>query len=35
MSISLFLASSGTQEADEETIQLILWFVADLAAQAS
>ena len=35
MSISLFLASGGTQEADEETIQLILQFASELAAQAS
>lgn len=35
MSISLFLASGGTQEADEETIQLILRFASELAAQAS
>ncbi len=35
MSISLFLASGGTQEADEETIQLILQFASELTAQAS
>jgi hypothetical protein len=34
MSISLLLASGGEQEADEETIQLISQFAADLASQA-
>ncbi len=33
MSIRLFLASGGTQEADEETINQIIKFVSNLAAQ--
>jgi hypothetical protein len=35
MTISLSLAGKGNQKADDETVQLILQFASDLAAQAS